>query len=150
MNKKVVQLALAISAISPLLISSWPAFANNGSNRQNMATTQGAKMSSTGGVTTTSSHSALTSSQTLPTTRSSDFGKYAATAPVLKIGSRGKHVKDVQAFLKREKLYTGSIDGVFGRQLRSAVIAFQQSQRLRADGVVGQRTWAAMSKSQLG
>lgn len=140
MTEKFVKFALTVVAISPLLLSSLPASASI-PTRHSTATAQRAKSNLKAGVATTSSR----------TTISSNFNKYStATAPILKIGSRGKSVKDVQAFLQRDKLYTGSIDGVFGRQLRSAVMAFQRSQSLEADGIVGQRTWQALSKSRLG
>ncbi len=63
---------------------------------------------------------------------------------VLKIGSRGNLVSQVQTRLKQQGLYTGVTDGIFERRTQRAVIAFQRSKGLRADGVVGRRTLAAM------
>jgi peptidoglycan hydrolase-like protein with peptidoglycan-binding domain/tetratricopeptide (TPR) repeat protein len=43
----------------------------------------------------------------------------------------------------------GSIDGVFGPRTRHAVVAFQAAHGLQVDGVVGSRTWAALSEPVL-
>jgi len=72
--------------------------------------------------------------------------------PVMKLGDQGQHVKDLQANL-REMGYLGSNgqrlepDGHFGRNTRDAVLTFQRSLSLVADGEVGARTLAAL-KSQ--
>jgi peptidoglycan hydrolase-like protein with peptidoglycan-binding domain len=63
---------------------------------------------------------------------------------VLRLGSRGENVKTLQTRLKQQKLYNGPVNGVFDRQTRSAVIAFQHSKKLHADGVVGSQTWTAI------
>ncbi|MFE1747014.1 peptidoglycan-binding protein [Coleofasciculus sp. H7-2] len=65
-------------------------------------------------------------------------------APILKNGSQGAVVTGVQTVLKEQGLYKGGIDGVYGSQTRSAVIAFQQSRNLSPDGIVGPQTWEAM------
>ncbi len=66
-------------------------------------------------------------------------------APVLGIGSRGNAVRDVQAFLSQQGLYNGAADGVYGYRTQEAVRQFQRSQNLSADGVIGPRTWGAMT-----
>lgn len=65
---------------------------------------------------------------------------------VLQVGSSGDSVAQVQRFLAdpARKLYSGAIDGVFGNGTRTAVMAFQTSAGLTADGVVGPATWNAM------
>lgn len=80
------------------------------------------------------------------------LSKYAATdaVPVLKVGSRGEVVEDVQKFLKQNGAYTGAIDGVFGSKLKEAVASFQQQTSLTPDGVIGIQTWRSMLSSQTG
>lgn len=63
---------------------------------------------------------------------------------VLRQGSRGGEVKEVQRRLKLWGYYKGSVDGVFGAGTRSAVLAFQKKNGLTADGVVGKATYKAL------
>ena len=67
-----------------------------------------------------------------------------ATAAILKQGSQGGEVKEVQQRLKRWGYYAGSVDGVFGVGTKNAVIAFQKKNGLTPDGVVGKSTYKAL------
>lgn len=62
----------------------------------------------------------------------------------LKLGSTGPEVVRLQNFLIGQKLYDGPADGDFGSNTESAVIAYQNRRRLKADGVVGNNTLARM------
>ena len=62
--------------------------------------------------------------------------------PTLHLGSTGPAVRELQA-----KLRGIAVDGQFGRQTQLAVIAFQTSHQLVADGVVGRRTWYELGRS---
>ena len=59
---------------------------------------------------------------------------------VLKMGSKGTKVKDLQKRLKEQGFNPGAIDGDFGPGVQAALIAFQKSKGLLADGVAGPRT----------
>lgn len=62
------------------------------------------------------------------------------TADVLsKLGSRSEEVRQIQSALKTLGFYTGSIDGVYGAITQDAVMRFQRSRGLVADGIAG--TW---------
>lgn len=63
---------------------------------------------------------------------------------VLRKGSKGNEVKEVQRRLKQWGYYSGGVDGVFGAGTRAAVIAFQKKNGLTADGVVGKATYKAL------
>jgi len=65
---------------------------------------------------------------------------------VLSQGSRGSRVVLLQNLLKSTKDYVGAIDGDFGPRTKTAVQAFQKRSSLVADGIVGDRTWFALSK----
>lgn len=65
-------------------------------------------------------------------------------AAVLRQGSRGGEVKEMQRRLKQWGYYQGNVDGVFGVGTRSAVILFQKKNGLTADGVVGKETYKAL------
>ncbi len=69
-------------------------------------------------------------------------------AAVIKQGSKGSDVKEVQSRLKKWGYYKGSVDGVFGKQTRDAVIAFQKKNGLKADGVVGKATYQALGMNE--
>ena len=66
------------------------------------------------------------------------------SAAVLRQGSTGDEVKEVQRRLKKWGYYKGSVDGVFGAGTRAAVIAFQKKNGLTADGIVGKATYEAL------
>lgn len=68
-------------------------------------------------------------------------------AAVLKQGSTGSQVKTLQTKLKRWGYYNGSVDGIFGRGTREAVIRFQRKNGLSADGIVGSKTAQALGMS---
>ena len=63
---------------------------------------------------------------------------------LLKKGSRGIQVAELQKLLNEKGFDAGIADGVFGRGTESAVKAFQASAGLVADGVVGNMTWEAL------
>lgn len=63
----------------------------------------------------------------------------APTRRSIKFGSRGADVVYLQ-----NKLGVRPNDGIFGPITRRAVIKFQKSRGLVADGIVGPKTWAAL------
>ena len=63
---------------------------------------------------------------------------------ILRQGSTGGEVKEVQRRLKLWGYYNGSVDGVFGAGTKKAVVAYQKKNGLTADGVVGQSTYKAL------
>jgi putative chitinase len=63
---------------------------------------------------------------------------------VLRLGSRGPEVAELQRRLRAVGFDPGSTDGDFGQKTETAARAFQRSRALTADGVVGARTWSAL------
>lgn len=63
---------------------------------------------------------------------------------LLRRGSSGTAVTQLQRTLTSRGYYSGPITGYFGRLTETAVIRFQQANGLVADGVVGARTSAAL------
>jgi peptidoglycan hydrolase-like protein with peptidoglycan-binding domain len=47
-------------------------------------------------------------------------------------------------YLLRARGHSVTVSGTFGAQTRAAVVAFQRSRHLVADGVAGAQTWAAL------
>jgi N-acetylmuramoyl-L-alanine amidase len=70
-----------------------------------------------------------------------------AEAAVLRQGSTGQTVKQIQTRLKAWGYYTGAVDGIFGPQTTAAVKYFQRKNGLTVDGIVGAKTAAALGIS---
>lgn len=64
--------------------------------------------------------------------------------PTLRFGNRGNSVRILQRLLIAKR-YPISVDGDFGVLTETAVKAFQSRRGLVADGIVGPRTWRALS-----
>lgn len=64
---------------------------------------------------------------------------------ILRQGSAGSEVVDLQYILQIRGFIPGAIDGDFGPKTKAAVLRFQQSKNLLQDGIVGVQTWTAMS-----
>lgn len=89
--------------------------------------------------------SAIAATSFRPTQVCVEYENHAVqTAAILKQGSRGGEVKEVQQRLKRWGYYSGSVDGVFGAGTKNAVIAFQKKNGLTPDGIVGKSTYQAL------
>ncbi len=60
---------------------------------------------------------------------------------ILRSGSRGADVNELQATLRLLGFYDGAVDGFFGETTVAAVGRFQEAAGLGKDGVVGPATW---------
>lgn len=61
-----------------------------------------------------------------------------------KMGSVGTQVTQIQSVLKEKGYYNGNVDGIFGINTKNAVTNFQRDNGLKADGIVGDKTLAAL------
>ena len=61
-----------------------------------------------------------------------------------KYGSNGQEVRQIQTKLKNWGYYKGNIDGIYGSQTLKAVKDFQAKNGLTVDGIVGDKTLAAL------
>jgi hypothetical protein len=59
-------------------------------------------------------------------------------------GSRGEEVAEIQRQLRATGHNPGKLDGIYGKTTESAVRAFQKSQGLTADGMIGPETLKAL------
>ncbi|NJM72966.1 MAG: peptidoglycan-binding protein [Scytonema sp. RU_4_4] len=77
--------------------------------------------------------------------------------PVLKEGSKGEAVKELQELLLKWSAFVSLddngacvfpgeevIDGIFGSQTKNAVLLFQGKKFLLQDGIVGDKTWRSL------
>jgi len=67
-----------------------------------------------------------------------------STRPALRFGDSGQHVSELQSML-RAKGFEVLVDGQFGASTEVVLKQFQASSGLPIDGVVGERTWAALA-----
>jgi peptidoglycan hydrolase-like protein with peptidoglycan-binding domain len=74
----------------------------------------------------------------------------SSSRPVLRLGSQGESVSELQAMLKLLGYFSGSVDGMYRANTAAAVSAFQQAVGLQADGVVGPATWNQLLPPSLG
>lgn len=54
-------------------------------------------------------------------------------------------VNEIQTALKNAGYYTGTVDGKTGPMTKKSIEEFQKANNLKADGVVGAKTWALLS-----
>ena len=70
-----------------------------------------------------------------------------ADAAVVAWGDKGSQVRQIQQKLQQYGYFSGTVDGVFGKQTYDAVVWFQRKNGLKVDGVVGTSTAAALGLS---
>lgn len=75
---------------------------------------------------------------------SSGGGSANPITMVLKMGSKGVQVTYLQKRLNELNYSVGTPDGIFGLKTKNAVISFQKSKGLTADGIVGAATAAKL------
>ncbi|MCG0275902.1 MAG: spore cortex-lytic enzyme [Thermosediminibacteraceae bacterium] len=63
---------------------------------------------------------------------------------ILKEGSRGQDVAQLQYRLNSLGFWCGKVDGIFGPLTKNAVINFQKAYGLKVDGIVGPQTLKAL------
>jgi peptidoglycan L-alanyl-D-glutamate endopeptidase CwlK len=68
---------------------------------------------------------------------------------ILRTGSSGPEVAELQTELKTRGFSPGAIDGRFGPGTEAAIIAFQRSEGLLADGIAGARTLESLGFEEL-
>ena len=61
---------------------------------------------------------------------------------LLRNGSRGEEVRELQQKLSDAGFDPGPIDGIFGSKTDAAVRKFQESKGITVDGIVGPMTWS--------
>ncbi|MUG65392.1 spore cortex-lytic enzyme [Paenibacillus campinasensis] len=77
------------------------------------------------------------------------FAQKAEAAPLLKSGSTGGDVWDLQYRLRTLDFYTQPLDGQYGPNTAAAVARFQKEYGLSPDGVAGPLTWRQLKKYTL-
>jgi hypothetical protein len=74
----------------------------------------------------------------VPATTGSVYGAESFTfTEKLELGSKGTEVQELQRYLSKRGYYYGNIDGEFGLKTKLALVSFQITNGLNADGVVG-------------
>ena len=81
------------------------------------------------------------------------FGKPACSTggfPTIKRGSLSNYVLIAQDDLNTLGYQTNGLDGIFGPATQNAVISYQKSKGLSADGIVGCNTWRSLQEDVVG
>lgn len=72
------------------------------------------------------------------------YRAWTTESVLVRYGSRGQQVKDVQYLLRKWGYYDGSVDGIYGWRTTQAVRNFQARNGLIVDGITGPQTLAAL------
>lgn len=72
------------------------------------------------------------------------YADYSSLPTLSKVGSRGEEVKQIQKSLQNKGIYSGAVDGIYGKGTQAAVKKFQQQSGLSSDGVAGPQTLKAL------
>jgi peptidoglycan hydrolase-like protein with peptidoglycan-binding domain len=78
-----------------------------------------------------------------------DVQRGSGQRPVLKRGVSDMAVQVIQKMLAAHGFEPGAKDGIFGAKTERAVMAFQRAKGLEADGIVGPKTWGALSSQAI-
>ncbi len=81
------------------------------------------------------------------------FGKPACSTggfPLLRRGSVSNYVLIAQDDLNTLGYRTNGLDGIFGSGTYNAVVSYQRSRGLAADGIVGCNTWRSLQEAVVG
>lgn len=82
-----------------------------------------------------------------------DSGKPACPTggyPTLRRGSLSNYVLIAQDDLNTLGYRTNGLDGIFGPATYNAVVSYQRSRGLSADGIVGCNTWRSLQEDVVG
>ena len=86
-------------------------------------------------------------------TLTKDSGKAACSTggyPTIRRGSLSNYVLIAQDDLNTLGYRTNGLDGIFGTATQNAVISYQRSRGLAADGIVGCNTWRSLQEEVVG
>lgn len=110
------------------------------------------KVSGTTSAADSSANSSETSSPVSSTAKKQNNAAsvsylFGSSYSTIRIGSRGERVRKLQTALIALNYLNGKADGLFGKQTKAAVIAFQKSKNLKTDGAAGKKTLTALEKA---
>ncbi len=85
--------------------------------------------------------------ETMGRLRSTDVGRSngRSRTDALREGDFGNDVAKLQTLLVKHGFYADDVDGSFGQQTRRAVVDFQRSKGVNADGVVRPELWSSLN-----
>lgn len=103
-----------------------------------------------GGSSSGSSNNSTSSSSSGSNSSSSSTSSLLNTSITLQQGTKNDEVLKLQNMLTSLGFYTGNKTGNFGEKTADAVIAYQKSKGLTADGIAGKKTLAAINADYSG
>jgi cytoskeletal protein RodZ len=139
----VVLAVVAIVVVIAIAILVVRAF--GGSDGTPTTTTPTTPVATTPAETTATDTTPTTTTPTTTTPTTTPAATSVPTDAVLKTGSTGDAVSDLQSALAELGYEPGTADGKFGPATAQAVTAFQQAKGLKEDGIAGPATIAAIN-----
>lgn len=152
MSKKFAMVALAVAAVSAVALCGCKGKVEKPAEEQpNVEVSTADTLGQPGAMLATQFQqpavepAQTVASETIPPTAAAAqaVAKTAAAAATAPAHDRNK---DIQTALKNAGFYTGAIDGKIGPRSKKAIEEFQKAKGLKADGKVGQKTWAELEK----
>ncbi len=99
-------------------------------------------LSSKVGSSKESADSASDADVSIGSSKKSNFSSYSDN--IIRVNAS---IEDVQRALKNAGHYNGKIDGKLGAGTKQAIVEFQNSHHMAADGVLGKKTWKLLKSN---
>ncbi len=133
--------ALAVAALSTLVMT---ACGPMGDRLDPAAQTSASSSAAPTSVEPTASPTPASSPTATPTGTPKPSPKPSQPRAVLEPGAKGEKVRELQHRLTQLEWYSGKITGTYAKSTTTGVQGFQDKRKLKATGVVDQKTWTSL------
>jgi len=141
MSRSILAVVLAGLLVLPIAVSGCKGKVENPAEEPRMEVPEA--VSSTTEVNPVLEPAATVAMETVPPTAAAQQIKTSVSPLIQGAIDRSK---DIQRALKNAGFDPGAIDGKLGPKTKQAILDFQRSKNLKADGKVGSKTWSELEK----